>query len=231
MSSSRIHSAGLFCESVFLGETDCCHCVPPLSSAGRINDGNCPLKSAEGTESGVTSIGAFDRDMDMSELRAGAETAVRQCLELGADESCVIVTDDKREPIGNALYEVASEISDDVALLRYPPGDQHGAEPPAPVAAALQGADTFLAPTTKSLSHTRARSEATDAGAREQPYRESLKKSLLPALTPTTTAFGQSANAPSSAFREPTKSVLRPTGAPTSRSNWATASGSTTPAT
>ncbi|OVE83983.1 aminopeptidase [Natronolimnobius baerhuensis] len=102
----------------------------------------------------------------MSELRAGAETAVRQCLELGADESCVIVTDDKREPIGNALYEVASEISDDVALLRYPPGDQHGAEPPAPVAAALQGADTFLAPTTKSLSHTRARSEATDAGAR-----------------------------------------------------------------
>ncbi|NGM68589.1 aminopeptidase [Natronolimnobius sp. AArcel1] len=102
----------------------------------------------------------------MSELRAGAETAVRQCLDLVADESCVIVTDDKREPIGEALYEVAREITDDVSLLRFPPGDQHGAEPSAPVAAAMQRADTFLAPTTKSLSHTRARSDATDAGAR-----------------------------------------------------------------
>lgn len=118
------------------------------------------------SESGITSIGVLDTHTGMSELRAGAETAVRQCLDLVADESCVIVTDDKREPIGEALYEVAREITDDVSLLRFPPGDQHGAEPPAPVAAAMQGADTFLAPTTKSLSHTRARSDATDAGAR-----------------------------------------------------------------
>ncbi|THE66568.1 aminopeptidase [Salinadaptatus halalkaliphilus] len=102
----------------------------------------------------------------MSNLRPAAETAVEQCLALGADESCVIVTDDKREPIGEVLYDVASEITDDVAIVRYPPGDQHGEEPPAPVAAALEGADAFLAPTTKSLSHTRARSDATEAGAR-----------------------------------------------------------------
>ncbi|MFP8954655.1 aminopeptidase [Natrialbaceae archaeon A-arb3/5] len=102
----------------------------------------------------------------MSELRTAAETAVRQCLELEPDESCVIVTDDEREPIGEALYAVASEITDDTAIIRYPPGDQHGAEPPEPVAAALSGADTFLAPTTKSISHTRARSDATDSGTR-----------------------------------------------------------------
>ncbi|ELY46810.1 aminopeptidase [Natronorubrum tibetense] len=102
----------------------------------------------------------------MSELRAAAETAVHQCLALESDESCAIVTDDKREPIGNVLYEVASEVTDETVIVRYPPGETHGSEPPAPVAAAMAGADVVLAPTTKSLSHTRARTEANDAGAR-----------------------------------------------------------------
>jgi leucyl aminopeptidase (aminopeptidase T) len=99
-------------------------------------------------------------------LREAAETAVEQCLGLDAEESCVVVTDDERQPIGEALYEVASEVSEDTVILRYPPGEQHGAEPPGPVAAAMRDADVFLAPTTKSLSHTRARGSANDAGGR-----------------------------------------------------------------
>ncbi|WP_121743841.1 aminopeptidase [Natronorubrum halophilum] len=102
----------------------------------------------------------------MSELHAASETAIRQCLALESDESCAIITDDKREPIGEALYEVARDITDDAAIVRYPPGETHGSEPPAPVAAAMAGADVVLAPTTKSLSHTRARTEANEAGAR-----------------------------------------------------------------
>jgi len=102
----------------------------------------------------------------MSNLSEAAETAVVQCLGLEPDESCVVVTDDKREPIGNALYEQACAITDDATIVKYPPGSQHGAEPPAPVAAAMREADVFLAPTTKSLSHTRARSRACEAGAR-----------------------------------------------------------------
>ncbi|MHC3436852.1 aminopeptidase [Natrialbaceae archaeon A-gly3] len=102
----------------------------------------------------------------MSDLRAPAETAVRQCMALEEGESCTIVTDEKREPIGEALYEVAREITDDAVIVRYPPGETHGAEPPEPVSRAMAGADVVLAPTTKSLSHTRARTEANDAGAR-----------------------------------------------------------------
>jgi leucyl aminopeptidase (aminopeptidase T) len=99
-------------------------------------------------------------------LHEAAETAVHQCMALDAAESCAVVTDDDRLPIGEALYDVASAVTDDAVLLRYPPGEQHGTEPPAPVAAAMADADVVLAPTTKSLSHTRARKRATDAGAR-----------------------------------------------------------------
>ncbi|MFC6975220.1 aminopeptidase [Halomicroarcula sp. GCM10025709] len=104
--------------------------------------------------------------MDNSSLRRPAETAVTQCLNLQPDESCAVVTDDKRKAIGEALYRVAAEITDDTVFVRYPPGDQHGEEPPAPVAGAMRTADVVLAPTTKSLSHTEARSEANAAGAR-----------------------------------------------------------------
>jgi leucyl aminopeptidase (aminopeptidase T) len=99
-------------------------------------------------------------------LSAPAETAVRQCLGLDSGESFVVVTDEKREAIGEALYAAGRAVTDDATLVRYPPGDQHGEEPPAPVAAALGAADAFLVPTTKSLSHTRARSDASEAGAR-----------------------------------------------------------------
>ncbi len=104
--------------------------------------------------------------MSLEDLRPAAETAVRQCMDLRPDESCAVVTDDRRVGIGEALYDVAREVTDDAVLLRYPPGPQHGAEPPEPVASAMAGADVVLAPTTKSLSHTRARGNANDAGAR-----------------------------------------------------------------
>ena len=104
--------------------------------------------------------------MSTDGLRTAATTAVEQCLALSADESCVVITDDERRPIGAALYDAAAAVTDDAAVLQYPPGEQHGAEPPTPVAAAMAEADAFLAPTTKSLSHTRARGAACEAGAR-----------------------------------------------------------------
>ena len=102
----------------------------------------------------------------MSDLYDAAHTAVHQCLDLWEDESIAIVTDDERRAIAEALYEVACEVTEDATFVQYQPGSQHGQEPPAPVAAAMQEADTFLAPTTRSLSHTRARSAACEAGAR-----------------------------------------------------------------
>ncbi|MFC7235240.1 aminopeptidase [Halosegnis marinus] len=102
----------------------------------------------------------------MTDLAAPARTAVEQCLALDADESLLVVTDDERAPVGEALYEAARDVTNDAQIVRFPPRDQHAEEPPAAVAAAMTEADAFLAPTTKSLSHTRARSAACEAGAR-----------------------------------------------------------------
>jgi len=108
----------------------------------------------------------MDRTVSDDALTAAARTAVGQCLGLDADETSVVVTDDERERIGTAIYRAASERADDSTVVRYPPGDAHGEEPPAPVAATMREADVVLAPTTKSLTHTRARSRASEAGAR-----------------------------------------------------------------
>jgi leucyl aminopeptidase (aminopeptidase T) len=99
-------------------------------------------------------------------LAEAAETAVTQCLAVEAGESFVVVTDDKRRRIGEFLYEAGKERTEDVVVVQYPPGPQHGAEPPTTVAAVMRDADVFVAPTTKSISHTRARSAACENGAR-----------------------------------------------------------------
>jgi len=119
------------------------------------------------------------------DLSKAAATAVNQCLNVAPDESVVVVTDDERQPIGEALYEAASAVTEDTTVLRYPPAEQHGTEPPAPVAAAMAESDVFLAPTTKSLSHTRARGAACDAGARG---------ATLPGITADVFATGLDAN-------------------------------------
>ena len=110
--------------------------------------------------------GGTNADAGNPSLESAAETAVNQCLALRPNESCAVVTDDECLAIGDALYEAARAVTDNAVLARYPPGEQHGTEPPAPVAAAMRGSDVVCCPTTKSLSHTRARSRANEAGAR-----------------------------------------------------------------
>ena len=102
----------------------------------------------------------------MAALRESAKTAVGQCASLQPGESCLVVTDEERRPIGEAIRSAAEAVTEMTAIVEYPPGETHGSEPPAPVAAAMAGADVVFAPTTKSLTHTRARTGATDAGAR-----------------------------------------------------------------
>lgn len=102
----------------------------------------------------------------MDELDDPARTAVEQCLDLRPGESFLVVTDDQRLDIAHALYRIGRDITDDASIIRSVPGTEHGAEPPDPVAGAMRESDVFLAPTTKSISHTEARRNACANGSR-----------------------------------------------------------------
>lgn len=99
-------------------------------------------------------------------LEEGARTVVDQCLKVQKGEKAVLLDDGNDEEIIEALGNRLSEVTDDFELVRYPEPDEHGEEPPERVAAAMRESDVFVAPTKKSLSHTDARRNANEAGAR-----------------------------------------------------------------
>jgi leucyl aminopeptidase (aminopeptidase T) len=102
----------------------------------------------------------------MGDLEQAVETVVGPCLGLRAGEDVVIVTDTTRQALGEALREAAARLGAEPVLCVMEPREVDGQEPPAAVAAALAAATAFIAPTRRSLSHTRARKAASEAGAR-----------------------------------------------------------------
>jgi leucyl aminopeptidase (aminopeptidase T) len=81
-------------------------------------------------------------------------------------EDVLVIVDAATRAIGEALREKASEASADAVLAVMDERATDGTEPPRTLAAALADCDVFIAPTSRSLSHTTARKRATDAGAR-----------------------------------------------------------------
>jgi leucyl aminopeptidase (aminopeptidase T) len=102
----------------------------------------------------------------MSELERAVETVVGPCLGVQPGEDVVIVADRSTEAIGAALRAAVARAGGEPVVTVMEPRDVDGQEPPAPVAAALAAATVFIAPTQRSLSHTRARKAASEAGAR-----------------------------------------------------------------
>jgi leucyl aminopeptidase (aminopeptidase T) len=102
----------------------------------------------------------------MSDLGSAIETVVRRCLGVKADEEVVVVVDPASRTIGEALREEAGAAGADAVLMVMDERATDGTEPPASIAAAMAACDVFIAPTTRSLSHTRARKRASEAGAR-----------------------------------------------------------------
>lgn len=100
------------------------------------------------------------------ELREIAKRMMVSCLNVRAGEQVLIVTDDKKLPIGTALYNAAQDLGAEALLMTMTPRQVSGEEPPAAVAAAMKAADVVIAPMATSITHTRAKIEAAKAGAR-----------------------------------------------------------------
>ncbi|RMG63512.1 MAG: aminopeptidase [Calditrichaeota bacterium] len=102
----------------------------------------------------------------MMNLQEAARRAIEQCMGWKPEESILVVTDAPCRTVGLALFDVARQLTDRALLLEYPPLPRNGAEPPSPVSSAMKRFQVVLAPTSTSLTHTRARRKACEAGAR-----------------------------------------------------------------
>lgn len=96
----------------------------------------------------------------------GARTAVTVCMGVKPRESVLIITDEEKMRIGKALYDAALEITPTVLLVTMPVTARHGEEPIKMIRELMKSAHVIFAPTTHSLTHTRARKLASKAGAR-----------------------------------------------------------------
>ncbi|HTP24027.1 MAG TPA: aminopeptidase [Solirubrobacteraceae bacterium] len=102
----------------------------------------------------------------MSDLGPAVETVVRRCLAVQPGEDVVVVVDRATRTIGDALRAESAAAGADAVLIVMDERAADGTEPPPAVAAALAASTVFIAPTSRSLSHTSARKRATDQGAR-----------------------------------------------------------------
>jgi len=100
------------------------------------------------------------------DLQQAATTALLTCMALKKNESLLVVTDDDKQEIGQALYKAGQNLSAEAVLLTMPAAQVNGQEPPQNVADMMAKFDVVICPTTKSLTHTQARRLACKAGAR-----------------------------------------------------------------
>ena len=99
-------------------------------------------------------------------LNKSAEIILKDCMNLKRNESCLIITDKKLKSIGNVLYKNTLKITKKAKIILSTIPEIHGTEPPKHVSNEMLHYDVILIPTTKSLSHTKARKNASNKGAR-----------------------------------------------------------------
>ena len=106
-------------------------------------------------------------DLRSVELARCGRIAIERCLGVRPGERVVVVTDTLRDQgVTEALLGAARAAGAEATAVIFAGRDAPPGEPPAPVAAAMRAADALLLHTTRSLTHSQARVEAQQAGAR-----------------------------------------------------------------
>jgi leucyl aminopeptidase (aminopeptidase T) len=102
----------------------------------------------------------------MDKLFKAAQVAMSNCMALKKGESVLVITDEPERKVGYALWGAARELTSEAMLLEILPRSSNGEEPPEMVAKFMKDFDVLMIPTSKSMSHTKARRDACEAGVR-----------------------------------------------------------------
>lgn len=99
-------------------------------------------------------------------LLSAARIAVNDCMAVKPTETVLVITDEPARSVGYALWEAAKESGAEAIITEITPRESNGEEPPQAVAQLLKEVDVALIATSKSLSHTDSRRDASKAGVR-----------------------------------------------------------------
>ena len=102
----------------------------------------------------------------MSDLAPALDVVLQRCLHVRAGEDLLVIVDPGTREIGEALREAGRQLGAEAVLTEMDERATDGTDPPRPIASAMCSADVVVAPTSRSLSHTAARKQASDAGTR-----------------------------------------------------------------
>ena len=96
----------------------------------------------------------------------GARTAVK-CLGIKNNERVIIVTDEKMpRDISEALFQAVKETGSECAIKMMEPLKEDAQEPSKEIVESMKNPDALFLVTSRSLSHTKARRDASEAGVR-----------------------------------------------------------------
>jgi leucyl aminopeptidase (aminopeptidase T) len=99
-------------------------------------------------------------------LNKVAINVLKNCMDVKKNEKVLVITDSKLKKIGNVFLWNAKKITKKADLVKIPIPKVHGTEPPKDIAKLMLKYNVILAITIKSLSHTKARKNASNKGAR-----------------------------------------------------------------
>jgi leucyl aminopeptidase (aminopeptidase T) len=114
--------------------------------------------------SGVLDDNFGNSGNDAESMLTSARSVIHTCLQIRPFEPVLIVTDPESSIIGRALYEAAAEVTDRTLMMMMPTSHKRGSEPPDYVAELMRKQDVVILATKSSLTHTKARINASRTG-------------------------------------------------------------------
>ena len=99
-------------------------------------------------------------------LHSASIVAMRDCLGMKPGERVLIVSDEPMRKLAQSLLTATKELGNDVVLVEMLPRESNGEEPPREIAGLMTRFDIVVSPTSKSMTHTDARREASAKGVR-----------------------------------------------------------------
>lgn len=120
--------------------------------------------------------------MAQTNLDKASVIAIRDCMGVRKKEKVLVITDENKREIGYSLYLNALALGHEALLVEMKSREFNGEEPPQTVAELMMKYDVVLCPTTKSLTHTEARRNASAAGVRIATFPGITKEVMIRGL-------------------------------------------------